>query len=254
MDWYFFKVYESNKLMILTRTELFFILNKKSGKGRCKIMINSILNGFEEEIGKDVKVIVEDRVNGKCVDKVYQKNADGTFELIEIIDDAGVHELTAIPNFSQYMADLERGKVFSIKANRWLNPKPNKRFGYVYSTLINDQKKSTAISIHQVMMSAHKQVKPKSWMRFRLEIDHVNGVKHDNSIDNLRLIRHTEQFCDVVRKKMSESNAKRLSKNDVRYLRLVKEVLQVKANISKTISVIIIVKSLRELIRQLKKS
>lgn len=114
MDWYFFKVYESNKLMILTRTELFFILNKKSGKGRCKIMINSILNGFEEEIGKDVKVIVEDRVNGKCVDKVYQKNADGTFELIEIIDDAGVHELTAIPNFSQYMADLERGKVFSI--------------------------------------------------------------------------------------------------------------------------------------------
>src|SRR5690625_2359344 len=125
--------------MLLPRTRLFFILNKKCGKGRCNIMINSILDGFNEEIGTDVKVIVKDKINGKCVDKVYRKNTDGTFALIEIIDETGVHKLTTIPNFRNYLADLKRGKVFSIRANRWLNPKPNKRFGYVYSTLINDQ-------------------------------------------------------------------------------------------------------------------
>jgi len=111
-------------------------------------MIYSILDEFEKEIGTDVKVIVENKVSGKFEDKVYQKNTDGTFALIDIVDDLGTYELTNIPNFSNYLADLERGKVFSIRANRWLNPNPNKQFGYMYSTLINDQKKLTAILNH----------------------------------------------------------------------------------------------------------
>lgn len=77
-------------------------------------------------------------------------------------------------------------------------------------------------------MSAYKQVESKSWIRFGLKIDHVNRDKADNGVENLRSIRHTEQFCYVVRKKMSVANGMRLSIKDVRYLRLVKEILLVK--------------------------
>lgn len=73
-------------------------------------MINSVLDGFDKN-GTQVKVIVE--FNDKCVEKVYQKKTDGILALIEIINETGVYKLTTIPDFGNYMAYLECGKVFS---------------------------------------------------------------------------------------------------------------------------------------------
>lgn len=191
-------------------------------------MISNIVKELEHMITTEDGVIMKDKINGEIVEKVYQKNFIGQLDLIKVKDSEGLHRLTIIPNFSRYLADLDRGKIYSIKSNRWLTPKANKRFGYVYSTLLNDDGEATPISIHQIMMSAHKQQEPKAWQKFGLEIDHVNGNKADNSIENLRLVAHKEQFCNRVREKMSRANAKRLTNEQVRYLRLMKEILEAK--------------------------
>lgn len=191
-------------------------------------MINQIVEGIEQDIEIGSKVIFDDVVQGEKVEKVYEKigTGKGEFVLIEITDKDGKHKLTTIPNFSRYLADLDRGIVFSLRSNKWLNPRANKRFGYVYSTLINDNNEATPISLHQLMMSAHKQVQPQDWQRFGLEIDHVDGIKDNNNIDNLRLIRHTEQYCSRVRKKMSEANTRRLTVEDVKAIKMTKETLE----------------------------
>ena len=58
-----------------------------------------------------------------------------------------------IPGFSNYLADLENGLIFSKNSNKWLNPKPND-VGYVYTTLIDDSGKAKVSSIHSLIMSA----------------------------------------------------------------------------------------------------
>ncbi|MEI3613723.1 hypothetical protein [Pseudogracilibacillus sp. SO30301A] len=135
-----------------------------------------------------------------------------------------MHELTDIPNFSHYKADLHRGRIYSLISNKWLNPKANKRFGYVYSTLKNNNGTAIPISIHTVIMSAHLNKSPESWKP--LTVNHIDLNKENNSIHNLELIEHKDQFCDIVRSRMGQGE--RLSNDDVRYLRLIKEILKVK--------------------------
>lgn len=150
---------------------------------------------------------------------------DNEFELVSVEDENGeVSELTSIPNFSRYKANLDKGIVWSEVSDRWLDPKPNKRFGYCYSTLKDDSGKTTPISMHVLMMSAHTGMRSEEWKP--LTVNHKNFQKDDNSIGNLELIEHRDQFCDVVRSKMGQGE--RLSNEDVRYLRMIKAVLEAK--------------------------
>src|SRR5699024_10174644 len=109
-------------------------------------------------------------------------------------------------------------------SDKWLNPKANKRFGYVYTTLKNDNGTSTPISLHTLVMSAHLNIQPQDWKP--LTVNHIDFNKENNSIHNLELVEHRDQFCDVVRSKMG--TGERLKSEDVRYLRLAKAVLEAK--------------------------
>jgi len=176
---------------------------------------------IENYITDSYKVTVE---TDKGITKQYER-VDGEWELVAVRDaDGVVHELTSIPNFSQYKCDIERGKIFSLRSDKWLNPKANKRFGYVYTTLKNDNGTSTPISLHTLVMSAHLNIQPQDWKP--LTVNHIDFNKENNSIHNLELVEHRDQFCDVVRSKMG--TGERLKSEDVRYLRLAKAVLEAK--------------------------
>src|SRR5699024_2965175 len=64
----------------------------------------------------------------------YYKKINGEWVLRAVEDeDREVTTLTSIPDFSKYKVHLDSGKIYSEISDRWLNPKANKRFGYVYS-------------------------------------------------------------------------------------------------------------------------
>lgn len=105
-----------------------------------------------------------------------------------------------------YLADVENGRIWSNKSDRWLNPKPNKRFGYCYSTFIVDGKKKP-YSIHTLIMSAHLGVKKEWWLSQRLEVNHISDdpdTKQKNGISNLELKTRKQQYDDTCRAKLGK--------------------------------------------------
>lgn len=153
---------------------------------------------------------------------------DDKWELYALQDENGVHELTSIPNFSNYKADLQRGKIYSLVSDKFLSKgKPN-YYGYCYSTLRNDNGVATPVSLHSVIMSAALQQEPQKWIDEGLEIDHKNGVKHQNNISNLRLVTRKQQYDSRVRQKMSDNAGTPLTKDEVMYIRYLAAMLEAK--------------------------
>ena len=94
-------------------------------------------------------------------------------------------EFKQLNNFDNYFI-YEDGRIYSIKSKRFL--KPNNRIdGYLNIGIFNNEKKRHFFTIHRLVYEAFKGSIPEG-----LEVDHINGIRNDNRLSNLRLLTQKE--------------------------------------------------------------
>lgn len=188
-----------------------------------------IVKNLDDLFINDKVKVEEQNKDGETIVKTFIRDGEKEqFELKEIEnkDTGEMHELTSIPGFSQYMADLQRGKIYSLVSDKFLSKgKPN-YYGYCYSTLRDDDGVATPISLHTLILSAALQQTSKEWQLEGLECDHKNGIKHDNRISNLRLVTRKEQYTKSVRERMGHGIP--LVKEQVQYIRYFAAIVKAK--------------------------
>jgi len=136
------------------------------------------------------------------------------------------YELHALPGFSKYLVDVDKGLIYSVRSERFLNPSTPNFKGYIYTTLTNDEGETIPMSVHSIIMSAYTQMDPSEWIERGLEIDHVDENKSNNRAYNLRLVTRQQQYTESVRQRMGKGT--RLSISDVQYIRYFVSYLEAK--------------------------
>lgn len=124
--------------------------------------------------------------------------------------------IKVIPGFSNYLADLENGLIYSKNSHKWLNPRPND-VGYVYTNLINDIGEVKVISVHSLIMSAAIESEPSFWLTKNLEIDHRDRNKANNEFANLHLVTKKKNFENV--NYVNRKPKKHLTEDEVRFIK-----------------------------------
>ena len=112
-----------------------------------------------------------------------------------------------IPDYEGIYLASNTGKIKSIKRNRLLTPHKN-RYGYLTLTLFKNNHKNTR-SIHRLVASSFLG-------KSKLDVNHKDGIKTNNNIENLEFItradnnRHAHKIglqnnhCKMLSKKMLE--------------------------------------------------
>lgn len=88
-------------------------------------------------------------------------------------------ELKEIPTFPNYSI-TPCGDIFNSKTNRWLKP-TMKGGGYFHVGLLVRGKYKYK-TVHRLIMETYKPIEDME----SFKVDHINGVKTDNRLDNLR--------------------------------------------------------------------
>ena len=110
-------------------------------------------------------------------------------------------EFKKLDNFDNYFI-YEDGRVYSFKLKRYLKPTEND--GYNRIELKDDNKKRKSFAVHRLVYETFKGPIPEG-----LQVDHINGIRNDNRLINLRLLtnkenslnRHNlEQYKEIDRK------------------------------------------------------
>lgn len=97
-------------------------------------------------------------------------------------------ELKDIKGFEGLYAITKNGQVWSyprkygkyISKGRFIKSKINKRDGYVYIILTKPIKKQFSFKLHRLVALTYVS-NPKN----KREVNHINGIKTDNSVENL---------------------------------------------------------------------
>ncbi|MEK4922373.1 HNH endonuclease [Cytobacillus sp. FSL R5-0569] len=118
-----------------------------------------------------------------------------------------------IPGYSMYLADIERGLIYSKKLVKWLKPTVND-VGYVYNWLVDDNGEGKPVAVHKLIMSAAIEFPIDWWQSKNLEIDHRNKEKCDNNFNNLQLLSKKKNHSFITEKKKST----RLSDEDLKFI------------------------------------
>ena len=86
-------------------------------------------------------------------------------------------EIQNHPNYLIY----PDGKVFSKKSNKYLKARKNQKTEYMYVDLYYDVQKKTTHLIHR-LVAIHYIPNPDNLN----EVDHINRIRDDNRVENLR--------------------------------------------------------------------
>ena len=96
------------------------------------------------------------------------------------------------------------GAVRSDKSGDWLPMKPNVgKKGYCRVNLSNGRKDHKSYAIHRLVYEAFVGVIPEG-----MEIDHINAVRDDNRLENLRVVTHKENTNNPITLKRRSECAK----------------------------------------------
>ena len=99
-----------------------------------------------------------------------------------------------IPNYSKYEIS-KTGKLRNKETKFELSLKPNKGHGYVVVFVKNDNDERKGLLIHRAVMLTFvgESENPSD------TVDHINRIKHDNSLENLRWVNKSIQSTNVNR-------------------------------------------------------
>lgn len=99
-----------------------------------------------------------------------------------------------IPGFTDYGIDIH-GSVFSLKTHKLLSPYRDKA-GYVMYGLTPDIGRRVIVSRHRLLCVVFKH--PNSDVTF-LDVNHINGSKGDDRLDNLEWVTRRENNLHAAR-------------------------------------------------------
>ena len=95
-------------------------------------------------------------------------------------------EFRKLENYDNYYI-YEDGRVLNIKSKRFLKFNYNNNNGYCRVELCDNNKKRKKFFIHRLVYETFKGQIP-----VKLQVDHVNGIRDDNRLINLRLLTPKE--------------------------------------------------------------
>ena len=95
-----------------------------------------------------------------------------------------------VKNFEDYTID-ETGNVFSIRKNKYLKQTIN-RNGYCKVTL-QKEKYRKMFSVHRLVAQAYLKNYSNT-----LQVNHINGIKTDNRVENLEMVTAKENMQKAV--------------------------------------------------------
>ncbi|MCI6457130.1 MAG: HNH endonuclease [Clostridium sp.] len=95
-----------------------------------------------------------------------------------------------IKDFEDYTID-ETGNVFSIRKNKYLKQTIN-RNGYCKVTLQKDKYRKM-FSVHRLVAQAYLKNYSNT-----LQVNHINGIKTDNRVENLEMVTAKENMQKAV--------------------------------------------------------
>ena len=95
-----------------------------------------------------------------------------------------------VKDFEDYTID-ETGNVFSIRKNKYLKQTTN-RNGYCKVTLQKDKYRKM-FSVHRLVAQAYLKNYSNT-----LQVNHINGIKTDNRVENLEMVTAKENMQKAV--------------------------------------------------------
>ena len=105
------------------------------------------------------------------------------------------HYWKQIPGFPSYLVSKD-GRVLSLKNSQPIILKNQTRLkGYKFVNL-REGKISKLIDVHRLVLMAFVGMPPEG-----MECDHINRVRDDNRLDNLRWVTKIENEANKLRKK-----------------------------------------------------
>lgn len=98
--------------------------------------------------------------------------------------------------FSKYEISKCGTVIRRIKDKRELKIKDN--HGYKWVRLYNDNIQCVALPIHRIVLSVFSE-DIRSYPEY--EIEHINGIRADNRLENLKYVTHKENMQNPITKK-----------------------------------------------------
>lgn len=132
-----------------------------------------------------------------------------------------------LENFSRYEIYPIEGKVWSYKRNRYIGNK-NKKDGYWYITLIDDNGKPHSFQLHRLIYMA-----VKGDIQEGLEVNHMDEDKDNNSIFNLNLMTHKENmnWGTAIQRKVANTDYRKIGEKQRNHPNKSKQVGQFQNNV-----------------------
>lgn len=127
-------------------------------------------------------------------------------------------EFRKLENYDNYFI-YEDGRVFSLISNKYL--KFSNKTGYSKVGILNNDNKQKTHFVHRLVYQAFKGKIPEKY-----QVDHINGIRDDNRLINLRLLtpkensqnkHHLEQYKEMDKIKYIKENGKERYKKRKEY-------------------------------------